>query len=73
MCKTTDLNVKIDGQSITVTDPQTLEQITYSKEGRSLVAYDLLFGRRETKTAPFLAQAWKAVHAEALKIGWLGS
>ena len=68
-----DMTLKIDRHGLTVTNPQTGEQITYTKEGQMLVAYDLLEGRLERWSASFLAQAWKAAHAEALEMGWLRS
>ena len=68
-----DLTIKIDRHGITVASPKTGEQITYSKEGSVLVAYDLLLERLETYSTHFLAQAWTAVYAEARRIGWLRS
>ena len=62
------LTVKIDQNGISVANPQTGEQITYSKEGSLLVAHDL-----GICSPSFLAKAWRATHAEALKIGWLRS
>jgi len=68
-----DMTLKIDRHGITVTNPQTGEQIIYTREGQMLVAYDLLRGKLKRCSASFLAQAWKAAHAEALKMGWLRS
>jgi hypothetical protein len=67
------MTLKIDRHGISVTDPQTGEQITYSREGQTLVAHDLLQGRLDRCSASFLAQACKAAHAEAVKMGWLRS
>jgi hypothetical protein len=68
-----DLTLKIDRHGITVANPQTREQITYTKEGSVLVAYDLLLERLGNRSASFLANAWRAAHAEALRMGWLRS
>jgi len=68
MAEFNGLSLKIDHNCISVADPQTGEQITYSREGSLLVAHDL-----GTCSPSFLAKAWRAAHAEALKIGWLRS
>jgi hypothetical protein len=71
--RNSNLTLKIDRHGITVADPKTHEQITYSKEGSLLVAYDVLLDRFDAYSPSFLVQAWEAAHDEACRIGWLRS
>ena len=70
------LAVEVGLDSITVMQPQTGEQITYSKDPVAplLVAQELLRQQRlETPSALFLAQAWSAAYETARSVGWLRS
>ena len=69
------LAVEVGRDSITITQPQTGEQITYNKNPVAplLVAQELLQQRLETPSALFLAQAWGAAYETARSVGWLRS
>jgi hypothetical protein len=69
------LAIEITSDSITVTKPQTGQQVTYRKDPESpvLIAKDVLRGKLDASRTTFLAQAWKAAYATAYRIGWLRS
>jgi hypothetical protein len=75
MHDTDNLAIEIARDSITVSKPHTGQQVTYSKDPTSplLVATDALRENFDAARAAFLAQAWKAAHATACRIGWLRS
>jgi hypothetical protein len=68
------LVIEITRASITVSEPQTDQQVTYCKDP----AAPLLFVKDslreiDASRAAFLAQAWRAAHDAARRIGWLSS
>lgn len=75
MCKPARLAVEIDGDRITISLPETGEQVTYCKDPISpmLVATDLLRGKLPPARIAFLAEAWKVAYEAARGIGWLRS
>jgi hypothetical protein len=70
-----NLAIEITRNSITITKPHTGQHVTYSKDPvfPLLVAPDALRENLDAARAAFLAQAWKAAHATACRIGWLRS
>jgi hypothetical protein len=66
-----DLSVAVDGQEIVVSQPNSEFSVTYRREGRMLVALDLLRRDPSYEELDFLVRAWKAVFAKAQSLGWL--
>jgi hypothetical protein len=75
MSEIDNLAIEISSNSITVTKPHTGQRVTYAKDPifPLLVATDALRGNLDAVRAAFLAQAWKAAHDTACRIGWLRS
>jgi len=67
-----DLSVKVDRHEIVVSKPIANFSVTYRREGRTLVADDLM--RKADPSAEeliFFVRAWKATLAKAQSLGWL--
>ena len=67
-----DLSVKVDRHEIVVSKPSADFSVTYRREGRTLVADDVM--RKADPSAEkliFYVRAWKAAFAEAQSRGWL--
>ena len=67
-----DLSVKVDRNDIVVSKPSSHFSVTYRREGRTLVADDLM--RKADPSAEeliFFVRAWKATLAKAQSLGWL--
>jgi len=65
----------IDNRDIIVTMPETGFSVTYRKDGRAPMLFDI--NGIDRSNAPskvkFWAQAWKAAHHKARAVGWLNS
>ena len=67
-----DLSVKVDRHEIVVSKPSANFSVTYRREGRTLVADDIM--RKSDPNAEeliLLVRAWKAAFAKAQSLGWL--
>ena len=67
-----DLSVKVDRHEIVVSMLSADFSVTYRREGRTLVADDVM--RKADPSAEeliLLVQAWKAAFAKAQSLGWL--
>ena len=67
-----DLSVKVDRHEIVVSKLSADFSVTYRREGRTLVADDVM--RKADPSAEeliLLVQAWKAAFAKAQSLGWL--
>ena len=67
-----DLSAKVDRNDSVVSKPSSHFSVTYRREGRTLVADDIM--RKSDPNAEeliLLVRAWKAAFAKAQSLGWL--
>jgi hypothetical protein len=67
-----DLSVEVDRHDIIVSKPSSHFSVSYRREGRTLVADDVM--RKTDPTAEeliLLVRAWKAAFKKAQSLGWL--
>ena len=67
-----DLSVKVDRHEIVVSKPGADFSVTYRREGRTLVADDVMRkADPSTEELILLVRAWKVAFAKAQSLGWL--
>jgi len=67
-----DLSVKVDRHEIVVSKPSANFSVRYRREGRTLVADDVMRkAGPSTQELILLVRAWKAAFAKAQSLGWL--
>ena len=67
-----DLSVKVDRHEIVVSKPSADFSVTYRREGRTLVADDVMRKRDPNPEELILwVRAWKAAFAKVQSLGWL--
>jgi hypothetical protein len=67
-----DISIKVDCHEIVVSKPRADFSVTYRREGRTLVADEVM--RRADPSAEeliLLARAWKAAFVKTQSLGWL--
>jgi hypothetical protein len=67
-----DLSIKVDRHEIVVSKPSADFSVIYRREGRTLVADDVM--RKADPSAEeliLLVRSWKAAFAKAQSLGWL--
>ena len=67
-----DLSVEVNRNDIVVSKPSANFSVSYRREGRTLVADDVM--RKADPSAEeliLLVRAWKAAFAKAQSLGWL--
>ena len=66
-----DFSVAIDGRDIVVSKPSAGLSVTYSKQGRVLIAPELWRIKLSGEELNFYVRAWKAACAKARSLGWI--
>ena len=65
-----DFSVAVNGRYIVVSKPNGLS-VTYSKQGRVLIAPELWRTHPGAEELKFYVRAWKAACAKARSLGWI--
>jgi hypothetical protein len=66
-----DFSVAVDGRDIVVSKPSAGLLVTYSKQGRVLIAPELWRTHPSAEELKFYVRAWKAACAKARSLGWI--
>ena len=70
-----DFTVKVDGNLLVITHPETGNRVAYRKDGRApiLVSTESFRTDPDAERIKFLVAAWKVAQAKAKQLGWLES